>query len=379
MTRFLCTGDSHIGKGIGLYPERLDEQQQVWAATLELARELDVDAVLHAGDLFDQRRPGPDVMLAAERPLVEHSAADGCPVVVVAGNHDVPSQDGPCGLDVLAEAGLIELGRVPNLRRAGWSPGRARVAVLPWTPIGRLLANADPADRSETHALAADLLVESARELRLREDGPMVLLAHWSVSGSALPNGMAVAQVSETVLPLERLQQLGFDAVVLGHIHRPQHLLVADERDRPIFYVGSPMPLDHGEASCEHGVWVLEVGKGATFHPLPSRRFVTADYTNTTIFPSLDGAIVRAVFKLPAGANPPDVAAVREKLIADGAHVVTGVHVEIEREERQRAAVTEDITPEEALAAWLEHRGINGQVGADVTERARLYLEGARG
>ena len=91
MARFLCTGDSHLGSGadLGRVPgERLEEQEHVWRQTLSLARTSECDAVLHGGDLFHRASPSPEEGLAALRPLVEHAAEGGCPVVMCIGNHE---------------------------------------------------------------------------------------------------------------------------------------------------------------------------------------------------------------------------------------------------------------------------------------------------
>lgn len=371
MTRLLCTGDNHLGKGIGLYPERLSEQEQVWRDTLELARSVGADAVLHAGDMFDQRRPGPDVMLAAERPLVEHSAEDGCPVIAICGNHDVPSQDGACGLDVLAEAGLLTLYREPGLHTVAGTT----VAMLPWTPISRLLAMSDGRDREEVSADAAELLLMTARDLRGM--GASVLMGHWSVSGSALPNGMDVGQLGGVVLPLPDLERIGFGRIVLGHIHRPQVL-----GDGTALYVGSPMTLDHGEEHTDHGCWMLQDDLEPVWLPLGSRKWRTFTFERAADVGFASMHVEDLIVRVRVTCSPTDTvdpAAIRAELLERGAHAVTGVHVDVARELGDRpVVVAEDISPADALEQWLAYRGINGSVGAAAIARAGRYLEGAR-
>lgn len=378
MTRFLCTGDSHLGKSIGLYPERLAEQERVWEWTLQLARERKVDAVLHAGDLFDQRRPGPDVVLAAERPLVKHRRLNGPPVIAVAGNHDIPSIGGPCGLDVLAEAGLVELARGNRVIQAG----AAQVCCLPWAPPHAVLAQHDADARHDLLAQIAELLVNVAASMR-RDGRRQVLLGHWSATGSALPNGMDVAQLGGVVIPTDAIAALGFDAVVLGHIHRSQTM---DTDGSLAFYTGSPMPLDHGEEDVWHGAQLLELhddgSTSVSYLEIPSRRFITIDIDphigELSEWPDIEGAVVRARVHADE-TDRIDTTQIRDDLIAAGAHVVTAVTINVMRAERERpAAVTEDITPHQALAAYLAHRGINGTVGTAATELASRYLEGSR-
>lgn len=391
--KLLATGDTHVGAGqeLGRVPgERLAEQEALWAATLKLARDRRVDAVLHAGDLFHGRRPEPNVMLAAERPLVEHQEQGGATVYVAAGNHDVPSQDGPCGLDVLAEAGLVELARDPQTWQVSTDDGREDLDVhaLPWTPLSRLVAlDGGATDRGEIAALAADLLLETARGLHA-ETRPMtlsILLGHWSVSQTSLPNGLDVGSLGGVVLPMDDLQAIGFDAIVMGHIHPPQ-------QHGAFRYVGSPQPLDFGEAGCEHGCWILETdsaGIGSEFVPLTSRPFVTLDWDASEVEALHDidpiigwspGFDPGSYVKLRYTASESDERSfdhnrMREVLTGTfGAHRVW-IEPTVERVHRERGHAIDDAgTRIDQLGAYLAAIGVNGDVAPAMLERAEAYL-----
>lgn len=382
--KFLATGDQHLGKGqdLGRTPgERLAEQEGVWRATLKVARDRACDAVLHAGDLFDGRRPGPDVLLTAERPLVDHQMAGGCPVYVIAGNHDVPSRDGPCGLDVLAEAGLIALARKPRT----WKVGDVEVCALPWTPLSRLIA-ADGGDtpREDLATLAAELLIETVRGMRkpsLPTQPGQILLGHWAVSDTVLPNGMDVGSLGGVVLPMDGLVEAWDGQIVFGHIHRGG--CYGD-----FTYVGSPQPLDFGESGCEHGCWIMEWDDerrlwALEFLPLESRSFFTIhcdggfveDVANLEGIDEVAGAFVKIRYDASEEqARRIDQAAVRASLEAAGAHRVW-IEPTIERAHRERGAVLDDAgSRADQLAAYLEAMNINGSTGAAMLERAGSYL-----
>lgn len=372
MSRFLATGDQHIGKGQNLYPGRLAEQEANWAATLGLARERDVEAVLHAGDLFDSRRPGPEAMLAAERPLVRHQLAGGPPVIVIPGNHDIPTSDGECGLDVLAEAQLIHLYRRPDVINvvdrqvaALYVPGGTAVAMLPWTPIARLVAAADGVPRDRIYMEAAALVVDIAEELRQRAAGAMVLLGHWSVDGSYLPTGLPVEQLREVVLPLGEIANVGFDTCVFGHIHLAQMF------GENALFVGSPMALDHSERG-EHGCWILTVGHRPEFVPLPGRRFETVNSVVDDV--DLREAIVRYQDVLAAGEQI-DTNAIRDELHRLGAFRVT-FNLEWERRAREdrEPVIDTDLDPVELLRGYLNGTGDTDRL----VDLARPYLVGER-
>ena len=87
MTRVIHTGDTHVGYQQYHSPERRADFRRAFDAVVDDAIEADVDAVVHAGDLFHDRRPElPDLMavLSALRRLDD---AD-IPFLAVVGNHE---------------------------------------------------------------------------------------------------------------------------------------------------------------------------------------------------------------------------------------------------------------------------------------------------
>ena len=111
MTRVLHTGDTHIGYQQYHSPERRADFLSAFEAVIDDAIEMDVDAVVHAGDLFHDRRPDlPDLMgtLAALREL----NAAAIPFLAVVGNHE--STRGGQWLDLFERLGLAtRLGAEP--------------------------------------------------------------------------------------------------------------------------------------------------------------------------------------------------------------------------------------------------------------------------
>lgn len=358
MTRFLCTGDQHIGQGGDRYPGRLDEFETLWDTILQLARDQHVDAILHAGDAFERRKPTPAEMLAFERPLVAHRDLNGPPVIMVHGNHCVAGTDPASTMQVFHEAGLLTLSTRPETLDI--FPSGVTIVTLPWTPISRLVATLGGGDRDLTHEDAARMLVDEARRLRSTVPGPCVLLGHWSVTGSSLPSGLPVDDLREVVLDTDELLQIGFDAVVFGHIHRAQNL-GADLA----FYVGSPMPLNHGEPG-EHGVWIIDLDLVrcggvalSEFRPLESTRFVTVGLPiESWDADLLDGAIVRVKGLLPADADAAAEADLATSTAYDcGARHVT-VEITVDRPSRARAAgLDETVTVTDAFETWLTGAG----------------------
>ncbi|MGB9963549.1 DNA double-strand break repair protein Mre11 [Halobacterium hubeiense] len=105
MARVIHTGDTHLGYRQYHSPERRQDFLDAFEAVVEDAVAADVDAVVHAGDLYHDRRPGlRDILgtIDALRPLRE---AD-IPFLAIVGNHE-GTRDAQW-LDLFETLGLAE-------------------------------------------------------------------------------------------------------------------------------------------------------------------------------------------------------------------------------------------------------------------------------
>ncbi|RDZ41167.1 DNA repair exonuclease [Haloferax sp. Atlit-47N] len=113
MTRVIHTGDTHIGYQQYHSPERRQDFLDAFERVVADALDGDVDAVVHAGDLYHDRRPElPDLLgtLAALRRLDDA----GIPFLAIVGNHE--STRGGQWLDLFERLGLAtRLGRDPHV------------------------------------------------------------------------------------------------------------------------------------------------------------------------------------------------------------------------------------------------------------------------
>ena len=274
MTRLLCCADLHLGAGASMLPpgERLKDQEQVLDRIADLADEREVDAILIAGDVFHRPRPTPEelhVFRRFERRL------DYLPILACNGNagHDLEGDGRPSALELFANRHLA-VHSAPGLWRHRESSDAPTVGTLPSVPIGRLVAALPDTSRDELYAMAAELLIGQAAELR--SQGARILMAHWTVSGGITATGHPAGPDFGVVLPLAELQALGFDAVILGHLHAHQVL----SEDPFIAYCSTPIAKDFGEEHGRHGIWILDIEGGATnreYIEIPSRPLVTLD------------------------------------------------------------------------------------------------------
>ncbi|CAK6689882.1 exonuclease SbcCD subunit D [Synechococcus sp. CBW1107] len=263
--RLLHTSDWHLGRsfhGASL----LQEQAEVLARIVALARDGAVDAVLIAGDLYDRAIPPAEAVLLFNDTLAQLRQS-GAAVVAIAGNHDshvrVSVYD-----PLLASFGVTIRGDVrrahepvlviprlggapvaiyplPYLEPAVDGPGLAwaleqEAAVVPPTRLRH----------DEVTRLALDRI---RRDLQQRPHHRSVLVAHTFVAGGE-------SSESERELTVGNVDRVsveaftGFDYVALGHLHGSQQL------DGPrLAYSGTPLPYSFSEQHHTKSVRIVEL------------------------------------------------------------------------------------------------------------------------
>lgn len=397
MPKLVAFGDIHLGQGtdLGRKPgDRLQDQADVLMRIADLAIEENVDGILCAGDVFEG--PGiPPEHLDIFAKFIDRLQGR-IPLLVVLGNgrHDAALRD-VNGLQIFNRFNNVTIAAKPDLYRfAGCA-----VWTLPWVHPGRLVAARNGGDRDQVNEDVADLLLDiAARGLVdcARLGGPTILLGHWSVSGTSLPSGLPVDQLREPVIPADALEDLGFDHIVMGHIHRAQGFAGHG------FYVGSPMPLNFGEDPdpFAHGVSIIHTDEtedidfyAAEFRPIESPRFVTIDLESEEAVVDwglrdsiaragvdselLDDAIVRVRMKVDRDQlQRADLQGIRETLgqVARSVKIVT----EVVREQRGRVqGLDEGVDELAALDLYIDANHVDGELADRMRARTSDYLGAA--
>lgn len=401
--KVLAFADLHMGAGAAYADDRLLDQMKVLEQIATLVFERDIELVLIAGDVFHRPRPTPATLLAFRR-FTDALATMEVPTIACLGNvsHDQEGIDRPCALD-LFESRWFRVSRRPELitEFAG-----VAVATLPSVPVSRLVAQSESTERGPVFDQASEALLAVAAELKRDADAssrnPVVLMGHWSVSGASLPNGLPVDSLNEPVLDLASLERLNYDAIVMGHIHKPQPLVAVGANAGVAFYCGSPMNVDFGEPH-EHGCWIIDTEAKTEFVPLKDRPFVTVDVDITLLDVFVapgselewqsgtdptsiliarsrraiaetdgEGAVVRVRYRATEEQHRRiDTAAVKKSLLDAGAHKVFQISAEIVKQDRARVqGVDENLEPSAALALWCEANEISDTNGlADLLAR----------
>ena len=134
--KLLHTSDWHIGKTLK-GRSRLDEQRDVLAEIVAVARREPLDAVLIAGDLYDSSAPSAAAQQLVVRALLGLRQT-GAEVIAIAGNHDHPATF-DAYRPLMEVAGITLVGTVREPANGGVVSFTARttgepvnVAVLPF-------------------------------------------------------------------------------------------------------------------------------------------------------------------------------------------------------------------------------------------------------
>jgi exonuclease SbcD len=286
--RWLHTADWHLG---GRFHDRRrgEDEDDALNQLVEVCARRVVDAVLIAGDVFDNANPGAEDQERYYRCLSRLVGEAGvATVVVVAGNHDSALRlEGPrqllepLGIHVVGRLGCDqEIGGclVPVKDRQG--EVRAVAIALPY------LRDADLrlADYGET-AAQAPIRYRRAFEARYAQAAeaaralygglPRVVIGHCLIDGGAMGGGERPVQVGN--LGGVSAEAIAGDAayLALGHLHQPQKLV-----GRLWWrYCGSLLPTGFDETGSARSVTLFDLdatGRAVDFEEIvlrPWRRY----------------------------------------------------------------------------------------------------------
>ncbi|MGL5082690.1 MAG: exonuclease SbcCD subunit D [Microcoleaceae cyanobacterium] len=273
--RLVHTADWHLGRTLK-GQDRTPEIEFALDQLLQAAKDLEVDAVLIAGDVFDSANPPIEATRVAYQFFRGLSDAK-IPAVVIAGNHDSAARiDGHASL--LALAGVTALGK-PRIAAEGGviqletQGGKLTLGAMPFVSERKLLDpgeiwNQSETDRRSSYQEVLNFLLDSFAEL-FSENSVNIVMAHATLAGATLSHSerpldsFGVYSLAATCMPATAQYS------ALGHIHKPQKIMGAKI---PTYYSGSLIQVDFGEAEEEKGYNLIEVEPECpaqvTFKPL---------------------------------------------------------------------------------------------------------------
>ncbi len=279
--------------------------------------------------------------------------------------------------DTLAVKNVYVANR-PDIHNIPTASGTIQIVSLPWLRRSALLSREDTRNldfeniNQKLQQTLTDII--TTRAAKLDPALPAILAAHVWVTGAQVGSESLMSIGHEHALLPSNVAQPAFDYVALGHIHK--HQVLSD--NPPVVYAGSLERVDFGEENDEKGFYIVDIepdpatGKRRVsfkFHPVNTRRFLTINIAlepddldpTVTMLRAISeqeekvrDAVVRLNVTLPSELE----GQLRDndlRNVLKEAHYFT-IARDIQRETRLRLGnrTAEDITPLEALKAWME-------------------------
>jgi len=261
--KLLHTSDWHVGKTLK-GRNRLEEQREVLAEIVTIAKAHEVDAVLVAGDLYESAAPSSDAQKLVVSTL-RRLAKAGIEVIAIAGNHDHAGTFEAYRM-VMRDAGIHLYGAFRPAANGGVHRFTARstgepavLAILPFLSqryavrAAEIVENTPAQNVGSYDQMVRDILANLTAEFS--DSTVNLVMAHLTCTGGAFGGGERAAQsifeyhVPASVFPVEA------HYVALGHLHRRQALPAAC----PVHYSGAPLAVDFGEQDNTNVVCIVEV------------------------------------------------------------------------------------------------------------------------
>lgn len=384
--KVLHTADWHIGQFKGPVEDGVNLRSLDTVKCLEYmvekAREEHPDLVCISGDVFHQEQIGPvrysDEMVTATRIIDELSKVSKF-VVVMRGT---PNHDGFGQFRVLTKmlehnkkvavvttpqvisTPIADIVCIPGFDKQEFRakfPGlSAEEENLTWTKYISEMVMGLRAQCSQTN-IVADMV-------------PAILMAHYTVPGCNMESGQtSFFSNFEPVIPRESLQTARFDAVLLGHIHRPQML----EGLENVFYSGAINAMNFNDEGQKRGFWIHEFEKKSLkkghFYETPYRKFQTIkwdkedvaeylrsgkmyliekDYTSSCM-----DAIVRLQYSCDTEQKKAlNIPVLQKDLYEIGAFYVADIEAESMMNITNRQLLSEESDPLLNLKKWLDEK-----------------------
>lgn len=253
--RILHTADWHIGKIVNEF-SMLEDQKAVLHALVDKVKELEVDVLIMAGDLYDRAIPPKEAVTLANSIFNRLIKEAGIPVLVIAGNHD-SNERLEYGAELLAGSQLFIEGTVKkDVRKV--TIDNVNFYLLPFADhvtIRQLFEDKEIRDLKD----ATRKQVESiTSEMNLDEVN--VLIAHGYIVNGVKES--VEASDSERPLSIGTAEYVDvnifddFDYVALGHLHKAQKV-----KSENVRYSGSPLKYSKSEVRHKKQFALLDIDK----------------------------------------------------------------------------------------------------------------------
>lgn len=253
--RILHTADWHIGKIVNEF-SMLEDQEYYLNQLVDKVKELNIDVLIMAGDLYDRAIPPKEAVTLANKIITRLIKEAGIPVLAIAGNHD-SNERLEYAAELLETSNLFIEGMVKKITRKVTIDG-VNFYLVPFADhitVRQLLEQEDIRDledatRAQVELMKADM--NTAETNILIAHGYIVNQTKESVenSDSERPLSIGTAEFVDAGIFED------FDYVALGHLHKAQKV-----KWEKVRYSGSPLKYSKSEVPHKKKSWIVEIEK----------------------------------------------------------------------------------------------------------------------
>ena len=279
--KVLHTADWHIGQFKGPVVDGVNLRSQDTVNCLnymiKVAEEEKPDIVCVSGDVFHQEQIGPvrysDEMIVATDTITKLAGVAKA-VIVMRGT---PNHDGGGQFRVLskmfANTGNVHIVTSPTVLRTPY----ADIACIPGFDKQEFRSRFPGLSADEENEAWTSYISSMVMGLRAECHNTPILMAHYTVPGCNMESGQTSFFTNfEPVIPREALEAAVYEAVLLGHIHRPQDL----DGLHNVFYSGAINAMNFNDEGQERGFWIHEFNEKGILvkghrYTTPYRQFYT--------------------------------------------------------------------------------------------------------
>lgn len=264
--RILHTSDWHLGQHF-IGRSRASEHSAFLHWLTEQAEQLQIDAIIVAGDLFDTATP-PSYARELYNQFIVSLQRCGCQLVVLAGNHDAAAvlNESKGLLHYLNTQVITAPAEQPEqqliiLKNRQQQPAAILCAIPFLRPRDLLLSQRGQSATDKSSDLQQAIhahyqTLYTAAELynsQQQTDLPVIMTGHLTTVGAKTSESVRDIYIGT----LEALPASAFppaDYIALGHIHKSQQINAPGD----IRYSGSPIALSFDEANQQKQLWLVE-------------------------------------------------------------------------------------------------------------------------
>lgn len=256
--KILHTADWHLGKKLEGY-SRLREQEETLQQLRQIAQEEQVDAIVIAGDIYDQSVPSLEAIRLYKKIMQQLNLEDGFPIFAISGNHD--SAERLSEGKKWYEQTQFYLATTIEEAFSPYHFGNVQLFLLPFMHPHAIRQYFH--DETLTDIQKGMKRIVEKMEEQFIPDCYHVLVTHFFVEGSQRTD----SETTSTVGGLDNIHQglfQNFDYVALGHLHSSSAI-----QNGPARYSGSLLKYSLSEKNQLKGVYVIDFEEDMSIHFRP--------------------------------------------------------------------------------------------------------------